>query len=604
MTKNILVIGHSHIYSIRNAYKEHKFASDFHFIDLRLFVPVVDSQGVLNPLLKFELNKVFTSMKPDLLITAIAGNDHNVFSILNSPEPFDFCLKAEPEVEINEKCEIVSESLVKSRLELKLKNKVLNVNKLISEFYRIPLYILEPPPPVPEDHIHNYPGVFIDKIKECGVSPLSLRYKFWRVNSSILKDFCTENQFGFIQVPSGCLNKEGSLVDKALNQDPTHGNSWYGRKIIDQIARICKTTKSEKIDLNPYRNLPNFCFWKRSVVEVKKDQVDPVVNVSFKISSDDKVVTAGSCFAQHIAKHLRKNGFNYYVTETGHESFSEASLKPPFNYGIFSARYGNIYTAAQLLQLLLRATNEFIPNEEYWSDKQGNIIDPFRPQIQPDGFGTVQELQVDRKNHLTQVLRAFKNMDVFAFTLGLTEAWVSKEDGSVFPLCPGVAGGVFEPEKYAFKNYNVSEVISDLTTFFKKLKRINSKCKVILTVSPVPLIATFEDRHVINSTSYSKSVLRVACEELSKEFEYVSYFPSFEIITSHYTHGAYFSDDLRSVTEEGVNHVMSLFLKNYTKSSMSQAKDSLPKSKETLDHLKEVQDLLEIVCDEEALDND
>ena len=39
-------------------------------------------------------------------------------------------------------------------------------------------------------------------------------------------------------------------------------------------------------------------------------------------------------------------------------------LQAPHGYGIYSARFGNIYTARQLLQLIQRAYGEFVPVED------------------------------------------------------------------------------------------------------------------------------------------------------------------------------------------------------------------------------------------------
>ena len=47
------------------------------------------------------------------------------------------------------------------------------------------------------------------------------------------------------------------------------------------------------------------------------------------------------------------------------------------------------------------------------------------------------------------------------------------------------------------------------------------------------------------------------------EMESVSYFPSYEIITSTHSRGAYFEPDLRSVRETGVSHVMRIFSQHY-----------------------------------------
>src|SRR5205823_7433624 len=141
----------------------------------------------------------------------------------------------------------------------------------------------------------------------------------------------------------------------------------------------------------------------------------------------------------------------------------------------------------------------------------------------------------------------FEQLDVFTFTLGLTEAWCSKSDGAVFPLAPGVAGGEMDFGFYTFTNFTVDEVIADLNRFIRKLGDVNHRANVILTVSPVPLVATYEGRHVLQATTYSKAVLRVAAETIRKEHRNVDYFPSYEIITGQFNRGAYFEGDLRSV---------------------------------------------------------
>lgn len=313
----------------------------------------------------------------------------------------------------------------------------------------------------------------------------------------------------------------------------------------------------------PYHSLPSYTRWSKSIAEVPFHEVDPVVSFAWTIQGGDKVATAGSCFAQHIARHLKKNGFDYYVAEEGHPIGDEAQ-KAKFNYGTFSARYGNVYTTRQLVQLFNRAYGTFTPSEEFWTNAEGRFVDPFRPNIEPEGFASLAEMVADREQHLGKVREMFETLDIFVFTLGLTEAWVSKADGAVFPVCPGVAGGVFDEEKYGFVNFKTHEVIADLVTFLNLLREVNREARVILTVSPVPLIATAENHHVLVSTTYSKAVLRVACEEITQQFDHVEYFPSFEIISGSFNRGRYFAEDLRSVTEEGVDHVMRLFLSHVT----------------------------------------
>lgn len=357
---------------------------------------------------------------------------------------------------------------------------------------------------------------------------------------------------------------------------------------------------------NPYKNLPAYAFWRRSVAEPPPDDVDPVVRAAFPITQHERVATAGSCFAQHIARHLHDNGFNYYVTEKAHP-IASPQLARDFNYGTFSARYGNIYTSRQLLQLLKRAYGEFHPEDDIWQSEDGSFVDPFRPQIQRGGFVSRDEYAADRSQHFARVREAVEGLDVFVFTLGLTECWRSRVDGAAYPLCPGVAGGTFDPAKHEFVNLNIDEVRSDLVESVDRIRAHNPKAKVIFTVSPVPLIATAEDRHILVSTTYSKSVLRVAAEMVSQVRPSVAYFPSYEIITGNFNRGRYFASDLRSVTEEGVQHVMRLFFKHYMGATgVSPGASEMPtpaKGAEARDaHIAEMAQLAQVNCDEEALD--
>lgn len=343
----------------------------------------------------------------------------------------------------------------------------------------------------------------------------------------------------------------------------------------------------------PYTDAPPWRLWRRAVAAPAPEDVDPVVAFPFRVSPQDRVVTAGSCFAQHIARHLRTRGFNVLTTEAAHPVLDEATAAQ-FNYGIYSARYGNIYSARQLLQLFQRAHGAFVPREPAWHEG-GAWFDPFRPTIQPGGFASAREFDTDRAQHFAAVRRAFAELDVFVFTLGLTEIWESTEDGAVFPLCPGTAHGVFDAAKYRLRNLSVEENAADLTQFAAALRRINPASRIILTVSPVPLVATAENQHVLAATTYSKSVLRVAAEIASRT-PGIGYFPSYEIITGSHAQN-YFEADRRSVSEAGVAHVMRCFFRN-----VAAADSEAPAPQAPQDAFAASKALMEILCDEERLD--
>jgi hypothetical protein len=341
---------------------------------------------------------------------------------------------------------------------------------------------------------------------------------------------------------------------------------------------------------HPYADAAPYRKWRQAMAA----DVDPMVAAPFRITPEDRVVTAGSCFAQHIARRLRDSGFTFLVTEPAHPLLP-ADLAEQFHYAVYSARYGNIYTARQLLQLWRRARGEFAPAEACW-EQNGRFFDPLRPAVQPNGFASRLEFDCDQARHLAAVREAFAAMDVFVFTLGLTECWVSAVDGCAFPVCPGTVAGEFDPGRHRLVNFTADEVTADLRTVFAEMRAEKPGLRVVLTVSPVPLAATALDQHVLAASTYSKAVLRVAAEMVTRDDPLAVYFPSFEIITGPHAGGRYFGPDRRAVTEEGVDHVMRVFLRH-----MTVAASVAPVPAEREDFFTRSQRLVAVLCEEEAL---
>lgn len=345
---------------------------------------------------------------------------------------------------------------------------------------------------------------------------------------------------------------------------------------------------------HPYSNLKDCNFWYRAMTAPAPGHVDPVVDRKL-IKPSERVSTMGSCFAQHLSKNIAKSGFNYFVAEQAPAGLG-ADEAMQRNFGVFSARYGNVYTARQAVQLFDRAFGLFTPDEHIWS-KGDVLVDAFRPQIEPHGFATREELLADRTTHLNCVKRIFLESEWFIFTLGLTEAWRARRDGSIFPVAPGVSGGSFDADEHEFVNFTAAQVTADMSELVSKVKGVNPDVNILLTVSPVPLIATYEDRHVWVSTTASKAALRVAAEEVHKSFDKVIYFPSYEVITSPAAACRYYADDLRQVTDTGVKHVMRLFSKHFMFDESPG--EAAAAASEPTRGFKEASD---VVCDEEEIE--
>lgn len=344
---------------------------------------------------------------------------------------------------------------------------------------------------------------------------------------------------------------------------------------------------------HPYRGLPERQFWRQAVAPAP-ETVDPVLP-RLELRPETRIATAGSCFAQHIARALRRRGIAPIDVEPAPSALSAAEAQAR-QYGVYSARYGNLYTARQLLQLLQRATGRFEPREPAWQRPDGRWADPFRPEIEPQGFETPEALLADRHAHLVTVRTLFEHTELFVFTLGLTEAWTSREDGAVFPLAPGVVAGAYDPVHHAFVNFDVAEVRDDLLAFIDGLRALNPAVKLLFTVSPVPLAATFENRHVLTATVHSKSVLRAAVDAVLALRPDCDYFPAYELVAGPQAGAASFGSDGRSVTPGTVDRVMRLFFEHYLPGA--------PEPEPQQELLDEALRLNRLFCEEDRLARD
>lgn len=308
---------------------------------------------------------------------------------------------------------------------------------------------------------------------------------------------------------------------------------------------------------HPYAGLPPHHFWNKAVAPVEYKAIDFLPAPKFMLHGSRKIATAGSCFAQNIARHLKKTGNAYFDAEPRHPVMDE-EYGTRNGYGVFSARFGNIYTVRQLLELMQQAFGVIAPIYDFHTEGEF-AYDLLRPSVQADGFSSIEEAKADRDYHLSRVKKLFLECDVFVFTLGLTESWMNVEKGYVYPSCPGTSRGVYDPKLHQFRNFSYEECRDNLSKFLKALAEVNPTCKVLLTVSPVALAATFEKQNVLVATSYSKSVLRAVCGDAEAHFENVLYFPSYEIISSACSFGHYLSKDMREANAQGVDHVMECF---------------------------------------------
>jgi hypothetical protein len=255
------------------------------------------------------------------------------------------------------------------------------------------------------------------------------------------------------------------------------------------------------------------------------------------LDKETPIGSIGSCFSAYISKYLIKAGYNYIITE-----------EP--KYDTFSAQWGIVVSPACIAQIFRYSlTHKFAPLEEFW-EVDGKQIDPYRSGF----FYDKKEFLVHKANSK----KALTKPKVFIITLGLTEVWRDKRDGSTFAVAPPK----MEPyhELYVL---NEHDVFSYLYEIWNLLSFYNPECKLILSVSPIPLTATFrKDVDVVTANGNSKATLRSAVGEFCKSYPQVEYFPSWEFVTFGMPN---FLADNRHPAPEVVDTMMRFFLNLYSK---------------------------------------
>jgi hypothetical protein len=278
-----------------------------------------------------------------------------------------------------------------------------------------------------------------------------------------------------------------------------------------------------------------------------------------------KIATFGSCFAQNLGPALKEQGYTWFDAEPAPDIFVP-EIKKKYNYGVFSARTGNINTVAALRQWVSWAIGVETPPEEIWQ-KGDRFFDPFRPSIEPNGFATPEELLASRN----AVLRAIRNIaeraDWFVFTLGQTEGWVNSSRGYVYAMCPGKIAREFDSNDHFLKNYSFPEVSADLNWVIDAISTVNKKMRFVLTVSAIPLTAAESGNHVIVETPLPQSLLREAALTIAENREIVDYFPSYEIITAAPSRAMLYEPNEQAVPKPGAEFVKYCFFRSLAASS-------------------------------------
>jgi hypothetical protein len=295
----------------------------------------------------------------------------------------------------------------------------------------------------------------------------------------------------------------------------------YENNVIDSRARYSLRNKPDPFGVfwpNPsHAKYPQSKF--TMLPYVKKH---PIMTMSTPIGS------AGSCFAFEIAKYFQQEGYSYVITERNDNPYSGLDVDdytPGDEIAKFCANYGILFNTPSFCQLAEKAFGLKSFNKLLFKSETGHYFDPYRENIR---FASSEKYLADYELHINAVKQAFLQCKVFVITLGLNECW-ELQDGTVMSRNP--KENMFHLVKH--KTLTVDENVNNIQRFFDIIKMHNPDFKLIISVSPVPFLATgrADEQHIISANCHSKAVLRVVADQLVASNDDMYYLPSYELVT-------------------------------------------------------------------------
>ncbi|QLC20911.1 GSCFA domain-containing protein [Parasphingopyxis sp. CP4] len=281
----------------------------------------------------------------------------------------------------------------------------------------------------------------------------------------------------------------------------------------------------------------------------------PAFDVPFSLVPGESIFTIGSCFARHVEGELRDQGFRIPMRELFSTKAFE-NLPPaivnnfgtPSIYNEFAWAFGE------------QEFDETQAIVKVGADKYADLhmVNSVRP--------APREEVLARRRGLMEATRSLADCRILIMTLGLAEVWWDEEAQTYLNTSPLPGIMKASPERFSLHVLSYQECHDYLRKALDiAFKHGRDDLRVIMTVSPVPMMATHRREDVMTANCYSKSVLRAVAEQIVVGDERIVYFPSYESVTLTDRRVAW-SEDLvhttREIVEFNVKRMVNAYVGN------------------------------------------
>lgn len=309
---------------------------------------------------------------------------------------------------------------------------------------------------------------------------------------------------------------------------------------------------------NAYNALKSrYHFWPTEDRERLCPCPHPEVFPSFEISPSDKIFTMGSCFAREVDNALSRLGFNIISRDS---SVSNNLYK--YNDLSLYNKY-NVYSIWNELHWSLEIGQNESFDDLFYKNIDGQYYDS---QLGGRHFCLPYNEIVELRKRYMQSVNQIKYADIIILTLGLSEVWFDTKKNLYLNITPPFKYIDDWQDRFELHVLSYDDVKKCLIKIFNLLNKFSERtCRILITVSPIPLLATFRNMDSIVANTYSKSLLRSVIDDVIRQYKNIDYFCSFEI--AHYTDiksKHYINkNDLRHIRSDFVDKIINYFISKY-----------------------------------------
>ena len=258
-----------------------------------------------------------------------------------------------------------------------------------------------------------------------------------------------------------------------------------------------------------------------------RTQLIPAVSPS-KIDLNDSIQSLGSCFANNIGTRLKDYKFDILIN--------------PF---------GTLFNPSSILKLVNQAALDEIINAAGIVKNQGVY---HHYDLHSDlSHLNEEELLSNVNDAIKEVGNRLPRTSWLIYTFGTSIVYELKETGEIVANCHKVP-----PKMFNRRILSIDEIVSAFRVNFDIIKSINKGAKFILTVSPVR-----HQKESFEQNNLSKSILRVACQEIIDKYADVSYFPAYEIMMDDLRDYRFYTEDMLHPNQVATNYIWKRFQETY-----------------------------------------